>query len=323
MPYISVIVPVYKVEQYLNRCVSSILAQSYKNFELILVDDGSPDNCPRMCDEYAIHNSFIHVIHQENGGLSAARNAGLDWILKNSNSEWVTFVDSDDWIHPQFLETMVNAAVTLDCDISMCQFRITEKYSDTFECNIRYDYSREKVVDIYENEKFIANGANAKLYKKELFKKIRYPVGKIHEDRFTTYKILFQYDKVAVVHYPLFFYFINYEGIIHSKWTLRRLDNIEAAEQQIKFFEEHGLERPYWYTMKECIQLMVSSLREMKKYKEYNNESIAIRKKLRKIIKQHAKVLDISFPKDITVYKYAYPFEVKVYQKILRMLKKN
>ena len=102
MPEISVIVPVYKVEQFLHRCVESILRQSFYNFELILVDDGSPDSCGDICDAYAAKDNRIHVIHQKNGGLSAARNSGIDYVMAHSDSHWLDFVDSDDWVHPDF-----------------------------------------------------------------------------------------------------------------------------------------------------------------------------------------------------------------------------
>ena len=98
MANISVIVPVYKVEAFLNRCVDSILCQTYEDFEIILVDDGSPDTCGALCDEYARKDGRVHVIHQENGGLSAARNTGIDWAFANSTSRWLAFVDSDDWV---------------------------------------------------------------------------------------------------------------------------------------------------------------------------------------------------------------------------------
>ena len=110
MPQISVIVPIYKVEQYLERCVDSILNQTFTDFELVLVDDGSPDNCGAICDEYAKKNERIVVIHKENGGLSDARNAGIEWALNNSGSEWITFIDSDDWVHIDYLEYLYNSA---------------------------------------------------------------------------------------------------------------------------------------------------------------------------------------------------------------------
>ena len=117
---ISVIVPVYKVEEYIYRCVDSILAQSFKDFELILVDDGSPDNCGKICDEYAQKDKRITVIHKENGGLSDARNTGIDWALKNSN--WITFIDSDDWVHTDYLKNLYNAVKENNVDISVCGY---------------------------------------------------------------------------------------------------------------------------------------------------------------------------------------------------------
>ena len=122
MANISVIVPVYKVEEFLSRCVDSILCQSYPDFEVILVDDGSPDRSGQMCEDYARQDSRIHVIHQENGGLSAARNSGIDWAFAHSDSRWLAFVDSDDWVHPDFLKVLYETAEQTLCKISVCDF---------------------------------------------------------------------------------------------------------------------------------------------------------------------------------------------------------
>ena len=116
---VSVIVPVYKVEKYIHRCVDSILSQTFRQFELILVDDGSPDNCSTICEEYALVDDRIRVIHRENGGLSAARNSGIEWVLANSDSQWLTFIDSDDWIHPQFLEVLVHGVQLSGAQVGM------------------------------------------------------------------------------------------------------------------------------------------------------------------------------------------------------------
>ena len=126
MPEISVIVPVYKVEPYLCRCVDSILAQTFTDFELILVDDGSPDNCGAICDEYAAKDERIHVIHQENQGQAAARNHALDWVFINSKSEYISFVDSDDWIHSRYLELLVEGIRRYNVNICQCGYFETE-----------------------------------------------------------------------------------------------------------------------------------------------------------------------------------------------------
>lgn len=184
---ISVILPVYKVEIYLHRCVDSILSQIYKDFELILVDDGSPDNCEKICDEYMLKENRIVVIHKENGGLSRARNAGLDWAFEYSNSQYITFIDSDDWIHLQYLEALYN---TISGNmISVCNFiRITDMLSE----------EKQKTIDttVVDTELFFCerniNAVTAwgELYKKSLFESLRYPEGKLHEDEYVTYKII-------------------------------------------------------------------------------------------------------------------------------------
>lgn len=120
MAAISIIVPVYKVEPYLRRCVDSILVQTFADFELILVDDGSPDNCPAICDEYAAKDSRVRVIHQENSGVSAARNAGLDAL--SPDSEWITFVDSDDWVNEEYLERLYDAVREHHTEVSVCGY---------------------------------------------------------------------------------------------------------------------------------------------------------------------------------------------------------
>lgn len=239
MAQISVIVPVYKVEPYLRRCVDSILAQTFTDFELILVDDGSPDNCGAICDEYAQKDLRVHVIHQENGGLSAARNAGIDWVFANSDSEWLNFVDSDDWVHPQMLERLYHAALEHDVKVSICGYKETGeaiRWTDA-------DTVRLWPVEQYYVERNVnATVAWGKLYAKECFADLRYPVGKIHEDEYVTYRILFQFEQVAVIDMPMYAYFVNPQGITKSEWTSKRLDKLDALIEQISFFEKSALE---------------------------------------------------------------------------------
>lgn len=316
MSQISVIVPVYKVENYLKRCIKSILSQTYSNFELILVDDGSPDNCPKMCDELAEKDKRIHVIHQENGGLSAARNAGLDWIFKNSESQWVTFIDSDDWVHPNYLEYLLHATLQYSSKISMCQLLVTEEYRILELSEADKLPQLWNTEDAHEEESLDPNSSCARLFHRTLFENIRFPVGKLHEDRFTTYKLLFQFEKVAVVNAPLYYYYVNAEGIVHGKWNLRKLDDLEATEQQLVFFEKNDWHRTYIYTLKDYIHLLVYSLRNMKGNKEFQKEYVVVRKKLRNVLKQHHDLLGMSFGKDFNTYKYAYPIIAKIYRRL-------
>lgn len=316
MPLISVVVPVYKVEKYLERCVSSILAQTVDDFDLVLVDDGSPDNCPDMCDEYQMKDSRIHVIHQENGGLSAARNSGIEWSLKNSDSEWITFIDSDDWVHPKYLESLLNANIKNNTHISMGQVYVTENYVLMNDKDPNSLISLVNVNDAFQREELDPNSACARLYKKNLFNDIRFPVGKLHEDRFTTYKLYFQFDKVSVVDYSLYYYYVNNEGIVHSRWNVGKLDDLEATENQLDFFKSTKNDEVFDYVLKDYIHIMVINLRRLKGTSEFKKYEVLIRKKLKAILMKYQKRLGMSFCKDFNTYKYAYPYKGKVYNRI-------
>ena len=243
MAEISVIVPVYKVEQFLHRCVESILRQSFYDFELILVDDGSPDSCGAMCDAYAASDNRIHVIHQKNGGLSAARNTGIDYVMANSDSHWLAFVDSDDWVHPDFLKVLYTTAKETLCKISVCGFFRTEgepfpeEQDRSVLCLSADDYYCGQIHD------GVTAVAWNKLYHRSFFKKLRYPVGKLHEDEFTTYQAIYQAGKVGVTPAQLYAYYQNPEGIMRSDWNPRRMHVLEAFEQQIAFAKDRGNDR--------------------------------------------------------------------------------
>ena len=243
MPKISVIVPVYRVEKYIHRCVDSILNQTFTDFELILVDDGSPDDCGAICDEYAAKDSRIVVIHQENGGLSAARNAGIDWAFANSDSEWLTFIDSDDWIHPQYLESLLKAVVEHDVKVSVCAYAETEGEDPEFDDPITWE--RWIPEEFYVEHNVNAIIACAKLYKKECFTGLRYPVGKIHEDEYLTHELLFQDSYIAVISRPLYYYFKNPQGISKTSWNPKRLDALDAFWNQMAFFKTHKYRKAY------------------------------------------------------------------------------
>lgn len=243
---VSVIVPVYNVEKYLRRCLDSIIDQTYRNLEIILVDDGSPDNCGAICDEYASKDHRVQVIHQENGGLSAARNSGIEWSLSNSNSQYLTFIDSDDWVHPQFIEILVSSINKSGAQASMVGRVYTDTYSDHFEkynnlTNLEV-YSSE---DLFMSREWDFNYAWGKLYRKIDFLTLRYPEGKNYEDVFTTYQVLFSVESIALMDIGLYYYFHNKEGISHSPWNPKELVVFEGMRQQLAFYKKYGYERAY------------------------------------------------------------------------------
>ena len=238
MPEISVIVPVYNTEKYLHRCIESILAQSFTDFELVLVDDGSPDNCGRICDDYAQKDKRIHVIHQKNGGLSAARNAGIDWAFANSESEWLSFIDSDDWVHPDFLSYLYQAVRQTGTRVSVCLFENTE--GEVSSSEIEFQCNRKRWDLFYLEDAVVGAVAWNKLYAKELFRNNRYPVGRIYEDEFLTYKLLAQAGEIAVINARLYYYFQNPHGIMKSESSLRKLDSVYALKEQCRFAKNSG-----------------------------------------------------------------------------------
>jgi glycosyltransferase involved in cell wall biosynthesis len=244
MPLISVIVPVYQVEPYLHRCVDSILAQTLTDFELILVDDGSPDNCGAICDEYAAKDSRIHVIHQENGGLSAARNAGIDWVFAHSDSQWITFVDSDDLIQHEMLEVMLDCVLKNSADICVCKLQIFESENDikpfTGNCSSTILSNRAACMRLYDNDGANMTVSCAKLFRRTLFFNLRFPKGKLHEDEATTYRALYSANQVVDIKAPFYCYRVNPTSIMNSGFSAKRFDALEALEDRKRFFQEKG-----------------------------------------------------------------------------------
>ena len=242
MPEISVIVPVYKVEEYLDECINSILNQSFKDYELILVDDGSPDHCGDICEKYAAQDRRIKVIHQENKGLSGARNAGLEIASGN----YITFIDSDDVVERDYLQTLYSALKKEKAEISCCN---TATFSEacTFEKGERE--SNNKCISIsgqdaalmqyeYNPHRAITISAWGKLIEKHLFGNLRFPEGKIHEDQAVIPIILSKAQKVVACSLPLYGYRVRTGSIMHSQFSINRYDDILAIDNCIKYFRE-------------------------------------------------------------------------------------
>lgn len=316
MPTISVVVPVYKVEKYLNRCVDSILNQTYKDFELILVDDGSPDKAPEICDDYAKKYDFIHVIHQKNGGLSAARNSGIEWALENSDSEWITFIDSDDWIHPEYLNLLLRSNREFGTQICFSKVNYTYEYFVPDDMIQNADFQVVRPEDVFYDDSYDATAACARLYRKSLFEEIRFPVGKWHEDTFTTYKLYFSEKKVSVVNQELYFYFQNSDGIVHSAWNARKMDLFEAEENQLKYFKEKDNVEMHQIVLKSYLKSLTYNMSLIKNNKQFRCYYIVLRKKLRTAIKNHKKELQLTYKNNYRFFKYAYPIKAKVYRRL-------
>lgn len=240
-PKISVIVPVYNVEKYLSRCVNSILAQSFLDFELILIDDGSTDESGRICDEYAEKDSRIKVFHKKNGGLSSARNEGIEY----ARGSYISFVDSDDWVSPDYLEYLFLLIKKYDADVVSAAYALT--------CNTKIDFlstEKIKVLNGYSNilqfylKEDKLNKKNdfsvwIKLYRKELFDKIKFPNGKIYEDNIVNFKILKQCSRYVKSSKIIYAYFQRPKSITKSKLSEKHLALIETSEQMLALAGEN------------------------------------------------------------------------------------
>lgn len=241
-PDISVIVPVYKTEAYLESAIRSILCQTFSNFELILVDDGSPDRCGEMCDAFAEADSRIRVIHQENRGLSAARNVALAIAV----GRYVTFIDSDDYIAAEYLGILFRMVRSYHAKVSACD----KKYlKDTEEFVPDLDRGateiclsgKKAVISLYSNEKnTIPMSMWGKLFKRELFDQIKFPVNKIHEDQAVLPILLYGAGKVVWRNEPIYGYRQTPDSITRQRFSLKRYDDIEAVTNCIAFFSKKG-----------------------------------------------------------------------------------
>jgi glycosyltransferase involved in cell wall biosynthesis len=237
MARVSIIVPVYKVEKYLDKCVESLINQTYKDLEIILVDDGSPDNCGELCDAWAKKDERIVVYHKENGGLSDARNYGID----RCTGECIAFVDSDDYVAENYIEFMYklfdesdNCSVTA-CDICAVRNGAEAPYSD-FKGSVVF--SRREAFERVLYHDLIDVAAYAKLYKREVFDDIRYPVGRVYEDTYVFGDILNKTDHIVFGGEALYYYVQRDDSIVNGAFSEKRLQYIDSVERLVKAAEE-------------------------------------------------------------------------------------
>ena len=237
-PLISVIVPIYNVERYLEKCINSILNQTYQNLEVILVDDGSPDNCGEICDIYSDKDLRIKVIHKKNGGLSDARNTGID----AAEGEYLAFVDSDDTIMPEMMEKLYQRIDIDGSDMAVCGCkRVDQKGVILSEVylpdNLLSGFDALK--QSYDNNGVLYTMACNKLIKRELFQNIRFPIGKYNEDEFTLYRVIDQCRQISIVSETLYIYYQRSDSIMGS-YSFRHLDGIEASYERYFYFKKKG-----------------------------------------------------------------------------------
>lgn len=237
MDLISIIVPIYKVEHYLDCCVESIINQTYQNVEIILVDDGSPDHCAAICDRWAEKDKRIKVVHKKNGGLSDARNAGMEV----ANGQYLGFVDSDDWIDSQYVEYLYRVIQQTGSDLSACDVKFVPDGEDVLAVEqelsgMSVNTPEEALSTLIQGRKYRAVVWN-KLYKREIIQGEKFEVGRLHEDEFFTYRIYDKCKRLAYVDIPLYNY-RQREGSIMSTFSVRHLDYLEAYSRRLLLLKQ-------------------------------------------------------------------------------------
>lgn len=318
---ISIIVPVYNTEKYIERCIDSIINQTYSNIEIILIDDGTLDKSGEICDLYVNKDKRIRVIHKKNGGLADARNEGIE----NAKGKYLAFIDSDDYIKNTMIEVLYKNLVKNNADISICDFVQVDENNQ-----MKYNNYSRKEFNMADNSKFenlrneyylVTTVQWNKLFRAEIFKNIRYPKGKVNEDEFVVANELYNAKKISYILEPLYYYFQRTDSIMHTL-GIHRLDFIEGLEKRIQLFKSLDLkeeelitkqikaDKLILYTTKFYIE---KPSKEIKRYvKQINRDNVITFKELLRE--------NISKKKKIKIFLYIYfrPVAVIVLRKKLR-----
>lgn len=328
MPEISIIVPVYNAEEYLTACVDSILAQTFTDFELILVDDGSPDNCPAICDEYAAADCRVLVIHQENQGQAAARNHAVE----QARGEWFCFVDSDDVVHPQLLERLYRAAINGGAKLSMCSAvedscvpeHFFETYGELTFSSAKMD--EQYLISVYENEKHRGWIVCAKLIRKEIVRNNPFTDGRIYEDNAVVCRWLVEAETVSNINDVLYFYRVNPQGTTKSEFKLKRLDSLWALREMASFYG--SLDYRVLKARFCSAYMQAAPAYYWKAVNELSQPAAAadLKKQMRMMMRENRKYINLTKPQRLAVYEVLYPRTMRLYwlaQAIVRTVKEK
>lgn len=309
---VSVVVPIFKVEKYLRKCVESIVNQSYSNLEVILVNDGSPDTCGEIADQYAEIDNRVIVVHKENGGLSDARNCGMQYVT----GEFLIFVDSDDWIDPYMIETLVDACLTYKADAVQSAFYYAYENYLLFD-NRYYSQNDSPVVlnnqtlmyELVVNER-VKNFAWGKLYKTHLIQDLPFDKGVLFEDVFWAHKVMHRVNRYVILHEPMFYYYQRNDSIV-STYTPRNLDILKGLKQRHSFLEENYKDfvyESYKLIFKTSLQHYLLLLRNKDKDKKG-----LYRKEIQKYIRENYQELRLAVKHDMKLKTQLYLFKIHPY----------
>lgn len=312
MPEISVIVPVYKAEHYLNACIDSILSQTFTDFEIILVEDGSPDDCGRICDAYAAKYDCISVIHQENRGQAAARNRAM----KQAGGDWICFVDSDDLIHPQMLELLYQAAVSGNAPVSMCQMLEASSLPEDFLVPQEPQFTvlsmdEKTLLELHDADAYPAWVACAKLIRRELVEAYPFREGRVFEDNEAVCRWVCGGKTLAYMEHRLYFYRTNEGSTTKSHFSMKKLDYLWALESIIRYYDSVGFTRLRSRFADRYIEAVISCCNGVRYILGQEAAVRTIEKQYRKFAReqklklsqaQFEALLDVTHPKLIKAY---------------------
>lgn len=312
MPEISVIVPVYKAELFLRECIDSILSQTFSDFEIILVNDGSPDNCGRICEEYAAKYGCISVIHQENQGQAAARNHAM----VQACGRWICFVDSDDLIHPHMLELLYQAVKENDVGISMCDMleavTVPEHFRDHREVQFqKLTMDEQTLVTLHDADQYPSWVACAKLIRRDLIENYPFREGRVYEDNEAVCRWVCNGGALAVTHEKLYFYRGNPESTTKTAFRLKNLDYLWALESIIDFYTGLGYEKMRKRFLDRYLEAVLSCCNgaryllnrpDVVKQIEIQTKTFLHRQQVRLTKEQFEGLLDVMHPKLVKLY---------------------
>lgn len=312
MPQISVIVPVYKAEAFLTECVDSILSQTYSDIEIILVDDGSPDNCGRICDEYAQKYENIRVLHQQNQGQAAARNHAMTY----AQGQWICFVDSDDLIHPRMLEHLYHAVLETGTPVAMCGMLEAVLLPADF-CNDRevvfevFEMDEQTLTVLHDADEYPAWVACAKLIRRDLIESYPFQEGRVYEDNEAVCHWLCKGGSLARTGEKLYFYRGNPESTTKSEFRLKRLDYLWALESLIGFYgtlDYHNMRQRFIDRYVEAVYSCCNGARyllerpDVVKQIEHNTRAFLRRENIKLTREQFENLLEVMHPKLVKLY---------------------
>lgn len=314
MSKIALIVPAFKVENYIQRCIDSIYAQTFGDFQLIFIDDGSPDRSGAICDECAYKDSRVIVVHQKNQGLWSARNTGLDLMFTCCDTEWVSFLDTDDWVHHRYLELLYRAVIENNVNISQCLSIRTSGQEVLPEVKDRIICVNAE--DGYKN--FYTTVAWGKLYKKSCFSTIRYPNIPISEDTAIWYKIISLVDRISIVKEVLYYYYVNLGSVTNSRWDLQCTVPFDVYRESVAFFEgnkswphiQQFQKKQFILHISYIYYALVNSNAEYRTKKHYIR---MLRNEMRSALRKYGKDVKLGLREYPGVYETAFPYFMRFY----------